>query len=67
MNIIDNINNKVQSLVSLGLTDEHKVRKALSFALDNNPNHNQNVILHQQYVLMLEQFNSGSTEYCLED
>lgn len=67
MNIIDDINNKVTELAALGLTDESKVRKALSTAITNNPNHNPSVILYQQYMLMLVEFHyCGSTEYCLE-
>ena len=66
MNIIDDINNKVTELAALGLTDSTKVRRALASALDNNTNRNSTIILQQQYALMLTQFVSGSTEYCLE-
>jgi hypothetical protein len=63
MNIIDNINHKTQALVNLGLTDENKVRRALTTALMKNPNRNPQVILQQQYALMELKFYGGDTRY----
>lgn len=63
MNIIEDINNKTQALVNLGLTDEDKVRRALTIALTENPNRNPSTILQQQYTLMLVQFHGGDTKY----
>ncbi len=63
MNIIDNINSKVQALVALGLTDEDGVRRALSTAITNNPNRDPKTILEQQYILMSAEFHCGDTKY----
>ena len=63
MNIIDDINNKTQALVSIGLTDESKVRRAITTALTNNPNRNQHTILQQQCALMVNSFYGGDTTY----
>lgn len=63
MNIIDAINHKVQALVSLGLTDEANVRRALTTAITENPNRDPNTILEQQYALMLIKFQGGDTTY----
>ena len=63
MNIIDSINHKVQELVNLGLTDEDKVRRALTTALTDNPNRNQQTILEQQCALMTLSFQCGDTTY----
>lgn len=58
MNIIEDINNKVQDLVAMGLYDEDKVRRALTTALTENPNRNPKTILEQQYALMVSKFHS---------
>lgn len=63
MNIIEDINNKVSQLVSLGLTDEAKVRRALTIALVQNPNRDPQTILQQQYTLMELKFHGGDTNY----
>jgi hypothetical protein len=63
VNIIDDINHKTQTLVDLGLTDESKVRRALTMALTENPNRNPQVILQQQYALMELKFYGGDTRY----
>jgi hypothetical protein len=63
MNIIDNINTKIAELVALGLTDEARVRRALTTALAQYPNRDPNIILQQQYALMLIQFHGGDTKY----
>ena len=63
MNIIEFINHKVTELVALGLTDESKVRRALSVALAENPNRNPETILQQQSTLMTINFYGGDTKY----
>lgn len=63
MNIIDAINNKVAELVALGLTDENKVRRALSIAVASNPSRNSHLILQHQAVLMEMEFYGGDTKY----
>ena len=63
MNIIDDINHKVQSLVDLGLTDDTKVRQALATAITTNPSRDPSTILQQQYVLMVNNFYGGDTTY----
>ena len=63
MNIIDDINNKVDRLVNLGLTDENKVRRALTTALIENPDRNPKAILQQQSALMAMKFYGGDTRY----
>jgi hypothetical protein len=63
MNIIDDINNKVSQLVNLGLTDENKVRRALTIAITENPDRNPQAILQQQFVLMQMKFYGGDTRY----
>ena len=66
MNIIDDINLKVTELTALGLTNTTKVRRALTTAITDCPNRDPSIILQQQYTLMLAQYHSGNTEYCLE-
>lgn len=63
MNIIELINHKTQALVSIGLTDENKVRRALTMALTENPDRNPQAILQQQYALMAMKFHGGDTRY----
>ena len=63
MNIIDDINHKIQTLVDLGLTDENKVRHALTTAITTNSNRNPSTVLQQQYVLMVNNFYAGDTAY----
>ena len=66
MNIIDDINHKVQALVYIGLTDENKVRKALITAITDSPNRNPQTILKQQYAMMENSFYGGDTTYVQE-
>ncbi len=66
MNIIDTINHTTQTLVDLGLTDEDKVRRALTTAITTNPNRDPNTILHQQSALMVGKFHDGDTTYVKE-
>ena len=66
MHIIDEINQKVQALVDLGLTDETKVRKALTTAITERPNRNPSIVLQQQYVFMENNFYGGDTTYVTE-
>lgn len=63
MNIVDDINHKVTELTALGLTDDTKVRRALSTAITDNPNRDPQTILQQQYVLMVNNFYCGDTTY----
>lgn len=63
MNIIESINSKVMALVGIGLTDESKVRRALTMALMENPDRNPEAILHQQCALMEIKFYGGDTRY----
>ena len=63
MNIIDDINSKVQALVNIGLTDEDKVRSALVGAIEATPNRRPDMILNQQYAFMLGNFQGGDTTY----
>ncbi len=63
MNIIEAINHKVTELTALGLTDEPKVRRALTVAITQYPNRNPEVILQQQATLMTLQFHGGDIKY----
>ena len=63
MNIIADINSRVDDLARLGLTDTDKVRKALSSAITDSPNRNPSTILQQAYIALLNNYYGGSTEY----
>lgn len=63
MHIIDAINTKVSELVALGMTDEARVRRALTLAITQYPDRNPEVILQQQATLMTIQFHGGDTKY----